>query len=71
MKFMISARDVLSGKIDLDSIDATYVALFNTGIVTPGFFERLLEAVNYMAKFGWRLRACLERSCIMEKPGSA
>jgi hypothetical protein len=70
-KFFLSVSDVLSGRIDLDHIDATYVVVANTGILTAGFFERLMEAVNYMAKYGWRLRACLERTCIMEKPGTA
>jgi len=71
MKFVISASDVLSGKIDLDSIDATYVLVPIAGMVTSGHLEKLLEAMNYMAKFGWRLCACLGPNCIMEKPGSA
>jgi hypothetical protein len=65
--FRISAKDVLSGKVDLNSLDSRYVALYFRGFVTVGFLDTLLEAADYMAKFGWRLCACFEQYCIMEK----
>jgi hypothetical protein len=63
--FFISADEVLGGKVDLDSLDAMYVGVYDASILTRA--EKLLEAVNHMAKFGWRFRVCLDRYCIMEK----
>jgi len=70
-KLFISADDVLSGKVDPASLGAMYVGIYHQAMVSWGFYEKLLEAVNHMAKFGWRLRGCLEHYCIMEKAGSA
>lgn len=69
-ELIVSTNDVLSGKVDPNSLDTMYVALSYPGMGHRAL-ERLLEAVNYMAKFGWRLRGCLEQYCIMEKAGSA
>jgi hypothetical protein len=66
---LVSANDVLSGKVSPDSLDAMYVAVYYSGFVLSvrATVERLLEAVNDMAKFGWRLRGCFEGYCVMER----
>ena len=64
---IVAADDVLSGTVDLDGLDAMYVALRGSKMLTGDAFVRLLEAVNYMAKFGWRVRAWFQYYVIMEK----
>lgn len=64
-KLLLSVDDVLGGKVDLDSLEAIDVGIYHL-VSGQGFTEKLLEAVNDMAKFGWRLRCCIAGECTME-----
>ena len=62
-RLVLSAKGVLKGKVDVQNIQARYVLL------KPGFsyYETIIRAINYMAKFGWRAVSFSRGYCLMEK----
>ncbi|MFX1562740.1 MAG: hypothetical protein ACFFDP_05490 [Promethearchaeota archaeon] len=64
-KVHISVDDVLKGKIDVESLSSRYVFLYARGV--RNVFEKLAEALNYMAKFGWRVRGITSYTFLLER----
>ena len=50
-RLLFSADDVLKGRVDVERLTSRYV--FVRGHIGR-IFQTLAEALNYMAKFGWR-----------------
>lgn len=59
-----SAKDVLKGKVDVGQLTSRYVFLRgHMGQIV----ETLAEALNYMAKFGWRAVGFSRGVCLLER----
>ena len=59
-----SAKDVLKGKVVVDQLTSRYV--FMRGHMGQ-IAETLAEALNYMAKFGWRAVGFSRGICLLER----
>ena len=58
-----SAGDVLKGRVDVESVDARYV-LLRGGLMRTKMF---IEALNYVAKFGWRAVGFTQGYVLLER----
>jgi hypothetical protein len=59
----VSVSDALKGRIDVQQLTARYVFL-KSGLSR---YKTVAEAINYMAKFGWRPIGFLQAHCLMER----
>jgi hypothetical protein len=71
-ELLLNADEVLKGRVDLEAVTARYVIVYSTGWIVSGsggekLAKKLLLAVNYMAKFGWRVVGYSGTACMMEK----
>lgn len=72
-EMIFNADDVLKGRVNLEAVTARYVVVYSIGLIGPatGIAKKLILAVNYMAKLGWRVAGYSANGCIMEKPEHA
>jgi hypothetical protein len=66
---LLRAEDVLAGKVDVAALPWRHVFLrarqFGPSLERP--LERLVAAMDYMAKFGWRAVSYSEGICLLER----
>jgi hypothetical protein len=62
-RLVFSAKDVLKGRVDVERLTARYVFL------RPGFsyYKTGAKALNYVAKFGWRVVGFSNGWCLLER----
>jgi len=71
-ELLLNADEVLTGRVNLAAVTARYVIVYSSGWVVSGsggekLARKLMLAVNYMAKFDWRVAGYSGTACIMEK----
>jgi hypothetical protein len=72
-KLLLDADEVLNGRVDFEAVTARYVMVYTSGwthSVSQGkeLVQRLMLAVNFMAKLGWRVAGYSSTACVMENP---
>jgi len=71
-ELLFDADAVVNGRVNLAGVTARYVIVYSTGWVvsvagTAKLAGKLLLAVNYMAKLGWRVAGYSGTACMMER----
>ena len=63
--YLLKAKDLLQGKIQPEDLTSKYVFLIPSGF-TMNPFPQLAEALNFLAKFGWRAVGYSQRTILIE-----
>jgi hypothetical protein len=62
---LISAKDLLKGKITPEDLPGKYIFLYSGFTTKP--YPQLIEALNLLTKFGWRVLGYGEGVILLEQ----
>jgi hypothetical protein len=68
---ILYVEDVLEGKVDVEGLASRYVFLEprTARFRMDPVMKAVIAALNYMAKFGWRVVSYSQGVCLLERVG--